>query len=306
LIAGDAMAFYLRKLFAPYPLAIDYGRTPALLMRQTWVRLAWIVPVALLILAWIYRRRWPVVAAGVAIFLIGALPNSGLAQFDYQYVSNTADRYAYLALVGAAVVFAAMIERLRRSGAAVALCVMAVCVALTEAQIRTWRNGEALFEHAIAVNPQSWMSRGDLGTILATRDPPRAMAMFRTSIELNPQNLPARVGLAAMLVDRDPDQAIAHCQYILSQVPTMAEAWGNLGCAYRRRGDRSEALNAFARAYQLSPDNLVIAEDYAMELGDAGRIDEAQQIYQRIAPRDPDTARDGLRQIEKRQRAQQH
>jgi tetratricopeptide (TPR) repeat protein len=290
-IAAHSMAFYLWKLFVPRPLGIDYGLTPVRVWGSAWSRIAWIIPAALIAVAAFRWRRWPALWAGVVIFLLGMLPNSGLVRFDYEYISTTADRYVYLSMLGAALVFAAVLSSLAlRRATPVAVAVLAACAGLTIAQTLAWRDGQALFDHAIAVNPRSWMARGNLASLMSTRDPDRAIALNRMAIDLNPEYWYARNNLAAMQVDRSPDDAIAQCRYVLAHKLTYASAWNNLGCALRRTGDTTGARDAFARGYEVAPDNEVLASNYADALLEAGENDKAAAVFRSLLAANPDSS----------------
>ena len=59
LIAGDALSFYLSKLFWPVELIIQYPRSPRIVLAGRWVYFAWLVPASLLALAFHFRSRGP-------------------------------------------------------------------------------------------------------------------------------------------------------------------------------------------------------------------------------------------------------
>ncbi|WP_337172927.1 tetratricopeptide repeat protein [Paludisphaera sp.] len=88
--------------------------------------------------------------------------------------------------------------------------------------------------------------------------------------------------------------AEAHFRKALDRDPRHARAHNNLGLTQARRGDRDEALAAFARAGLDPADahaNLALAT--AME----GRMDEARELYAAAVAAKPDSpgAREGLR-----------
>lgn len=67
-IAGDALAFYLRKTVLPVNLTAEYGRTPAAVMSHGWSYLVWRVPAGLLVLAFRYRHRHRIAWLGALLF----------------------------------------------------------------------------------------------------------------------------------------------------------------------------------------------------------------------------------------------
>jgi Flp pilus assembly protein TadD len=112
------------------------------------------------------------------------------------------------------------------------------------------------------VNPQSWMAHSNLGMVLANRSPDEAIAHCRTAVALDPRSWVARNNLSALLASRDPDEAIAQCRAALELDPYDAEAYNNMGSALIYKGDRTAALEAFKKASQLAPDNLIILDNY--------------------------------------------
>ena len=232
-IAGDAAAFYLWKIVYPLHLAIDYGRNPQYVFAHAWGYLTWLAPAALVVLAWRSRRRRPLLAAAIAIFFIALLPNSGLLPFDFQSISTTADRYVYLAMTGVALAIAAAVAELRARHRRVVPFVIALpllaWIVLAQFQLRTWRDGYSLYRHALALNPNSWLSLGNLAYIEA---------------------------------DPSPEQAIADCRRAIQLNPSDAVAYNTLGSVLMQRGDHAAALDAFATAHQLEPDDALFALNY--------------------------------------------
>ncbi|MGO8670963.1 MAG: hypothetical protein ACLQVD_06335, partial [Capsulimonadaceae bacterium] len=104
LVAGDAITFYLQKLLWPVNLTIDYGRTPEYVASHGWAYATAGIAVLFVGLLWLIRGRWPVAAAGGAVFVIGLLPTCGIVTNPFELYSTVADRYAYVALVGPAIV----------------------------------------------------------------------------------------------------------------------------------------------------------------------------------------------------------
>ena len=169
LIAGDALAFYLYKLFIPIRLGLFYGRTPSAIIENGAIWFTWIVPVLVLgAIAWLGRKsRWP--AAAALLFIAGVLPVLGLVPFTFQAYSTVADHYLYLSMLGPALALAMILSiagmvrtkaAIIRWGTGVVLLILA---GLTVAQTRYWHDSIALFTHAYAVNPHS----GEAAILLA-------------------------------------------------------------------------------------------------------------------------------------------
>jgi hypothetical protein len=234
LIATDSVLFYMRKLLWPTRLGVDYGRTPLFVHEHGlgWVTL--LAPLALLMAAVFFSRRSPLLAAAAGIFLVALLPNSGLVPFDSQLISTVSDRYAYLSLVGVAVAVGVAVRRY----AGLRFVCVPILVALamvTETQISVWKNGEALFRHALVVNPDSWM---------------------------------AETNLAFAISDHSPQEAAALCRSAISSHPANPSAWNTLGSVLMATGRHEPAIAAFRRAHELSPGDALFLSNYQKAAAD--------------------------------------
>ncbi|MGC3969486.1 MAG: hypothetical protein QM775_19625 [Pirellulales bacterium] len=138
LVAGDAYAFYLKKLVWPFDMAFDYGRTPHLVRELSTFRLAWMLPVVVgLALSLLPRRRiW---LGCYLIFIVALLPVSGLVPFLYQSISTVADRYMYVPMFGFGLLLATWVASRRSRAVPIALSavVLGLLVPRTIEQCRT-------------------------------------------------------------------------------------------------------------------------------------------------------------------------
>jgi len=173
LIAGDALAVGLAHLVWPASLALDYGRSPHAVLGGGWAWLTGLVP--LVLAALVRRSHRPWLKAAAAVYVLALLPSLGLIPFRFQAYSTVADRYSYFALLGPALALAGTLAFLpRRLPARPRLALGTACaggfllLGLTSAlQVTFWQNSFALFGHAVEVNPRSWVSHFDLGSLLA-------------------------------------------------------------------------------------------------------------------------------------------
>lgn len=164
-IIGDNIAFYLGKIVWPAHLGIDYSRTVEVVMSRPVVYVLWIVPATLTVLALWKVRRWPVLAAGGALFLIGFAPVSGIATFQMQHISLTTDHYLYFSMLGLAIVTAWIISLAPGRTTWLVSAVLLLVLATTSfVQTGIWRDSPALFNGTIAANPMSAVARNNLAT----------------------------------------------------------------------------------------------------------------------------------------------
>ena len=267
IVAADAIAFYLMKIVLPLRLGVDYGRFPAYVMLRTSWYVTWIVPAALAIVGWRWRRRAPWVAAAIICFVAGMGVYLGLAKFDFQYWSTVADRYLYVSMFGVALAVAsglvAIDARHRTTASTIATIVIALLAVRSSLQTRVWRDTEALFEHAIAVNPESVIAHNALGYLAARNgDADAADEHYRAVLRVKPRDGGANYNLGnARLAAGDLDAAIAHLRIAAeASNPPNPLAWNNLGVALARARRFDEAESAFINALQIDP-NLEMARN---------------------------------------------
>jgi len=102
LIAADATAFYIYKLAIPFHLMPQYDHAPQAAIARGWIYWAWIVPMTVLVLTLLFRKRSPWALAALALLVAGILPVAGLVPFAFEHRSLVADRYLYFAMIGPA------------------------------------------------------------------------------------------------------------------------------------------------------------------------------------------------------------
>ncbi|HEY5312147.1 MAG TPA: tetratricopeptide repeat protein [Pirellulales bacterium] len=324
LVAADTLVFYLRKLVWPSGLAADYGRQPDWVLAQPD---CWLAPLLLIgLIALAVWRRPPAACWGAAgVFVAPLAPVLGFVPFVFQDISTVADRYAYLALLGPAWALTHWLSTRRRLAPAVAvaagLLALGTC---TWHQQQHWRNSNALFARAYAVNPRSISAlvhlgeecrlRGQYDQALrylqrAIHDEPRsavayynlanvradqglgneAIAGFGRALALKPNFPKAHNNLGLVLAAQGRlNEAVAHYEQALRQKPASATAHYNLGDALERLGRLSEALDQDRAALRYDP----LHADAWNNLGNVqaalGRDDQAEPAYLAalgIAPR---------------------
>jgi Flp pilus assembly protein TadD len=287
LIALDAVAFYLWKMFLPTGLVFDYGRSPRWLEHSGMVvRLTWLAPAgvtALAALAW-RRTRWPLVA--LAVFVLALAPMLGLSRFDYQRYSTVADRYAYFAMLAPAMLFAAAVSRWGSRGVAVLAGVVVVIAlaATTAIQVTHWHDDDRFFAFVAARNPDSLLLRVRQAQQLAQQNRPTdALDAYDAALAIEP-NQPRvlyNMGNICLQLNR-LEEAIGYFQRAGDLSPNDSRIFSNLGIALAKSGRSGEALVALGRALEANPSDPNAHLNAAILLAQLGRYDDARQHYQEV------------------------
>jgi hypothetical protein len=157
---------YIGMFFWPSGLAFDYPH-PVRGTSGVVIFLCAALLVAISVVAWRVRARYPWLLVGWAWYVVTMLPVIGIVQVGYQ---GMADRYTYFTQIGLClVVVYAVLELVRRgvigSRAVIvgSVVVALLLMGLTFRQVRTWRDLDTLMDHALAVttdNPKAYFGKG--------------------------------------------------------------------------------------------------------------------------------------------------
>lgn len=278
LVAGDAFAFYLYKLFAPLDLSPDYARTVELGLQQRWLYFTWLAPVGLAGLLWLGRHRVPWVPVCAAVFVAGLLPVLGLIPIPFQEFSTVADRYLYLAMLGPALALAWLLAR--HQGRAIrTLCVAALVLLGVQSALQTlhWQNTLVLFRHALAVSPNSLAAHINLGAAFQKEGKTAlAIAHFREAVRVRPGAVNARVDLGHVLYRAGMiEEAAIHFRQAVRLRPEMPQPHDYLAVALAALGRSEEAETHWEEALRLEPNYAPAHHNLAVTVYVQGRSDEA-------------------------------
>ena len=251
-VAGDALAFYARAIVFPFGLSMDHGRTPAVAIADPWGWLAAVVAWAAVAAALPAPRPW---RCAIALFVIPLVPVLGLVPFTFQEFSTVADRYGYLALLGPALAVALACRDTGRRGLVPVILGLVVLATLAFRQVATWRDPQALYGHAIRVNPHAVHARMNLGLVLLDEGRLEAAAeQLAEAARLAPAYPKARYNLALVRHAQGlPAEAEAEYRAALALDPGRADAHNNLGILLCQQGRLDEGIAHFREAIRLRP-----------------------------------------------------
>jgi len=289
LVASDAVAFYVYKLVVPWGYCPDYARTPRFVLGSPWRWGLWLVPAVLTIASlWTtYRRK---MFAAWLLFLIPLSVVMGFVPFAFQRFSTVADRYAYLALLGPALLMTCFPSRCRSwfANAAVVLMLLGLGV-VTVVQIGYWHDDGTLWRHTIEESPRSYLARNNLGFYLESQgDDNAARRLYEEALAINDSFDDALTNMGnALYRSGDIDAAIEYYLRVLDTSPDHPQANFNLANALRRRGDLRRAAEHYTRALRRRPGYLKARLSLASVLFQLGELHEAAEAFRQavaIAP----------------------
>ena len=274
LLAGRIAWFYLAKLVWPPDLAFNYPRFG--IDAAAWWQYAFPVGLlALLGLAWLWRKKHRGPLAGLLFFLASLLPVLGFFNvFAFRH-SFVADQAQYLACLGILVPIACGLMLAAGARAATG----------PETGFRLLRNGKPapealvcgilLLVLAVLTWKQSGMYAGE-------------EQLWRTTIARNPSSSLAYTAMGEIMFRRErPDEALEFCRKAVALAPGDAEANANLGNVLRYKGQFPEAAKFYQNAADLKPNVASFHGSLGTTLIEMGRIREAVARYERALRLDP-------------------
>jgi len=253
------LAFYLGKTLVPSSLSPLYELPHPLGTMAPALAVGTVASIVLTAVLVALRDRFP---SGLAVWIAYAATIAPVGGLVHNGAQIAADRYTYLAGLGASVLLGGLVARLiaaRPARAwAVAIAVTLWLAALSAASVRqvvVWRSSDALYARALAVDPDCVLCHHQLGAVLANRgDLAPAIEHFRRVTTLRPDLVGYRVTLGrALLQAGRPAEAEQEFRTVIAAYPDHVEALSNLGACLLAVARPREAAPYLERALTVSP-----------------------------------------------------
>lgn len=293
-VVSDTVLFYFRKLIVPFGLVPLYERTNMTLFAGGWI---WLSPLVLIgLLFFIYRSGRKARVSGL-LFLLPLLPVSGLLPFFYQLLSNVADRYAYLSLVGAALAlaftcqWAAVRWRSRKNLQMILSGILILFLAgLCFRQVTFWRDSGTLWKRQLAILPDSTMGNYLLGRhYLSEGALDAARDQYLETIRRHPafaDSYNDLLALAEQMEDRGLQQTTARLA-LDNLSPGSPEKQIARGRAFLVLEQYHNAAESYRLAVSALPDDAEAQRNLALSLLRINDLDGASQAAEAALKVDP-------------------
>lgn len=300
-----ALFVYIGQFLLPVHLDVDWDFP---ISRTIWDRGAIIglaALVALVVLAWRFRRRFPLATYGFLSYLLLMAPTSSVLPI----ADPIADRRLYLSMLGLLLIVVDVVGRLhvppKKLAAACGVVLLAAAWA-THARAAVWANPVTLWQDAAQKSPNKRRVRFQLAS--AYYDAGRcdlALAEYQKTAELKPPDYDLLVDWAlAYDCVNQADQAVAKLRQA-AQLESTAHVYSQIGMIYAKRARWAEAMEALDRAQKIDPNYAVTYYYKGGVYLSQNQVPEAVVNYRRAVQLDPQNrpALEGLANAEARLRA---
>jgi tetratricopeptide (TPR) repeat protein len=247
--------------------------------------------------AWIWRRRWPALAAAWAAYLALLAPAAGLVPSGLQ---ATADRYTYLpgVVVTIAVAVAgaqwASARKGRVTSAAVVVLVLLAAEAVTARRVlMPWSDSVSLWSRVVALDPRHDVALYNLGTALAAEGRnEEAATRYRQVLALRPDHADARANLDRLDAARleregndlaargDLSTAADRYRQAIALDPRRTHSQASLGMALATLDRAGEAMPILRDAIRLGTDDPAVPNALGVLLLRSGQMREARSVFE--------------------------
>jgi tetratricopeptide (TPR) repeat protein len=257
---------YLRLVFVPWPLVLDYEWPPVTGLGEV---LPYAVPlvVACSLSVWGVIRRHPLGFVGAWCFLILA-PSSSILPIVTE-VAAEHRMYLPLAALLSAMAVGCWLAARRWSGrgrtwttpvaALVVVTTVAVAglTALTRARNVQYQDAEGIWADTVAKRPGNSRALGNLAVLMLEQGrTSEAEPYLRRALEIRADYPEAQSAMGAVLAMQGRvDDALPHFARAVALRPDYVDAWANYAEALASRGRLTEAVGAFRKVLALKADS---------------------------------------------------
>src|SRR5262249_24466689 len=267
-IATYSVWFYLEKTLVPLSLSPVHELPAMVSPSELRFAMGGIAVIAITVVTFALRRRWPAGLAVWAYYVIILGPVSGLVHAGHQ---STHDRYSYISCLGWALLFGAVVGSVARIAgtqsarpalvrtvsAASGVWILALGL-LAWQQVQIWRDTDTLWNFAVEADPSCSICQNNLGTTLTRRNLfSLARDRYERALALRPDRFNVHGNLGVVLHRMgDREAAMTHLYIALAHQPDSAAVLTTIAGVLLDQGSYNEALRYFEHAVHVAPSSV--------------------------------------------------
>jgi tetratricopeptide (TPR) repeat protein len=267
---------YLEKTFWPHDLALFYPFSEQLPVWQVLGATLLIIVISIAVIAAV--KRLPYLFVGWLWYAVTLLPVIGIVRVG---VHAMADRYTYLPSIGIAIMLAWGIPLLfqrkdiRKILFPAGIAFLTVLAVLTWHQCGYWKNSVTLFNHALQVTKNNYITHNNLASVLLGEGKvEEAIEHYNEAIRIKSDEAYPYFGRGLAYFRLGQQQrAIEDYNEAILLKPDFIEAYKSRGEVYAKIGQYQPAIEDFNKTISLN-------QDYSDAYINRGVIYLNQQNYQ--------------------------
>jgi len=294
----SVVLYYIKLIFLPYPLNLDYDWRYAQGLFEFPTFLSFLTLVGVAIMTLKIAKRRPLYAFLIIWYFLILAPSSSIiplkdAIFEHRvYLASVG--IIWLSLLGTVPLLGSKtsifgLMPVRYLHTTLICIVILVFGLLTIQRNMAWETEITLWEDTVNKSPNKSRPHLNLGTAYKRAGLIRkAIAEYKESFRVDPSygRGQSNLGVAYYEMGR-VDEAIKEIKQAMEKSPGLPEIHYNLGIIYREQKDLYEAIQSYKRAIELDPEY----EDAYFNLGEiyieTERIDEAISLYEKLVSMKP-------------------
>ena len=237
-------------------------------------------------------KKYPYIVVGLLWYLGTLVPVIGFVQVGEQ---GMADRYTYIPLIGLFIIFSWGISDLFKKWhhrqiylSLIAMMILSALTVRTYFQIRYWKNGVTLFEHAIKVTKNNYKAHNNLATALGPIDPDRAISHYKEALRIHPKYLSAICNLGLSYYNKgNYDEAVLYFTKALKIDPQKTDTRMDLANIFFLQGKHEKAISQYRQILKTDSENAQAHYNLAYMMSAQKKIDRAVHHYNETLRIDP-------------------
>ncbi len=249
-----ALFVYIGLFLAPFHLTADWDFPVSRTLFDRGAIFGLAALLALAVLAWVYRKRFPLASFGYFAYLLLMSPTSSILPIQ----DAVAERRAYFSMLGLLLIVLEFARRLKvERRVIVAACLFAgvVSAAVTYSRAQVWSGPISLWEDTVVKSPAKPRAHFQLGFAYFERgEYGRAVEQFGQTGKVDPvtrYNLLIDWALSLDALGRT-NEALAKLREAAS-VDRTAHVYSQIGMIYARHSEWPKAMQALAEAENIDP-----------------------------------------------------
>ena len=287
---GKVIWIYLRMFLLPFGQNVDHNYPMVTSLADPFAIIGLAALLAAVVLAWLWRRRYPLASYGTLVFLLLLAPTSSVVPIRDALV----ERRLYLPMIGLLFILSDLLLRWRAGRRAIAATLAGVAVVaglLAFNRAQAWAGPVELWTDAVTKAPDNPRAQFQLAfAYFAEQRCSEAVDQFAKVAELQEPDYRLLVdwGLAYDCASR-PAEALAKLQQAAALEQT-AHVYALIGMMQAKQGWNDVALESLATAEQTNPRFAVTYFNRGNIFVSTGKDREAIAEYEKAIARDPDLA----------------